>query len=50
MIAIEGGTQALRGTINARLQIVPGRTITVSVPSPFGRADPQGRCVPDRLP
>jgi hypothetical protein len=36
MIAIEGGTQALRRTINARLQITPGRTTTVSVPSPFG--------------
>lgn len=36
MVAIEGGTQALRRTINARLQIVPGRVTTVSVPSPFG--------------
>lgn len=36
MIAIEGGTQALRRTINARLQIAAGRTTTVSVPSPFG--------------
>jgi hypothetical protein len=36
MIAIEGGTQALRRTVNARLQITPGRTTTVSVPSPFG--------------
>lgn len=36
LMAIEGGTQALRRTINARLQITPGRTTTVSVPSPFG--------------
>ncbi|GAA4823504.1 hypothetical protein GCM10025786_34530 [Nocardioides caeni] len=36
MVAIEGGTQALRRTINARLQISAGRTTTVSVPSPFG--------------
>ncbi|MEU0267489.1 hypothetical protein [Nocardioides sp. NPDC006303] len=36
MMAIQGGTQALRRTINARLQITPGRTTTVSVPSPFG--------------
>jgi hypothetical protein len=36
MVAIEGGTQALRRTINARLEIDPGRTTTVSVPSPFG--------------
>lgn len=36
MVAIEGGTQALRRTLNARLEIVPGRATTVSVPSPFG--------------
>ncbi|KAA1397841.1 hypothetical protein ESP70_010890 [Aeromicrobium ginsengisoli] len=36
MVAIEGGTQALRRTINARLDIVPDRTTVVSVPSPFG--------------
>ena len=36
MVAIEGGTQALRRTINARLEIVPGENTTVSVPSPFG--------------
>lgn len=36
MVAIEGGTQALRRTINAQLQIAAGRTTTVSVPSPFG--------------
>ncbi len=35
MITIEGGTQALKRTINARLKIVPERTTTVSVPSPF---------------
>lgn len=36
MVAIEGGTQALRRTINARLEIIPGRTTTISVPSAFG--------------
>ncbi|MBZ2195571.1 hypothetical protein [Occultella gossypii] len=36
MMAIEGGTQALRRTINARLQITSERMTTVSVPSPFG--------------
>lgn len=36
MVAIEGGTQALRRTIDARLDITAGRTTTVSVPSPFG--------------
>lgn len=36
MVTIEGGTQALRRTINAQLNITPGRTTTVSVPSPFG--------------
>ena len=36
MVRIEGGTQALRRTINARLEIVPGSVTTVSVPRPFG--------------
>lgn len=36
MVAIEGGTQALRRTINAQLEITPGHTTTVGVPSPFG--------------
>lgn len=36
MVAIEGGTQALRRTMNARLQITPGRLTKVSVPSLFG--------------
>lgn len=36
MVAIEGGTQALRRTVNARLEIVPGRITTVSVPSALG--------------
>ncbi|TDE89592.1 hypothetical protein EXU48_20150 [Occultella glacieicola] len=36
MVAIEGGTQALKRTINARVEIVVGRSTTVSVPSPFG--------------
>lgn len=36
MMAIEGGTQALQRTINARLQIIAGRTTTISVPSSFG--------------
>lgn len=38
MVAIEGGTQALRRTVNARLEITSGRTTVVSVPSPFGAA------------
>jgi hypothetical protein len=38
MVRIEGGTQALRRTINARLEVVPGRLTTISVPSPFGAA------------
>lgn len=36
MVRIEGGTQALRRTINARLEIEPGTLTTVSVPGPFG--------------
>ncbi|WP_207632371.1 hypothetical protein [Occultella kanbiaonis] len=36
MMAIEGGTQALRRTLNARLQITSERLTTVSVPTPFG--------------
>jgi predicted nucleotidyltransferase len=36
MIRIEGGTQALRRTVNARIEITPGTHTTVSVPSPFG--------------
>lgn len=36
MVPIEGGTQALKRTVNARLEIVSGRITTVSVPSPFG--------------
>ena len=36
MVAIEGGTQALRRTVNARLTIEAGKNITVSVPAPFG--------------
>jgi hypothetical protein len=36
MVAIEGGTQALRRTINARLQIDPNKVTTISVPRPFG--------------
>ncbi len=36
MIRIEGGTQALRRTVNARLEIVAGKTATISVPRPFG--------------
>jgi hypothetical protein len=38
MVAIEGGTQALRRTMEARLAITPGRSTTVSVPAPFGAA------------
>lgn len=36
MVAIEGGTQALRRTINARLEIEPSRVTAISVPRPFG--------------
>lgn len=36
MVHIEGGTQALRRTVNARLEIVPRTTATISVPRPFG--------------
>jgi hypothetical protein len=36
MARIEGGTQALRRTINARLEIEPGTITTVSVPGAFG--------------
>lgn len=36
MIRIEGGTQALRRTVNARMHIVPGTVTTISVPRPFG--------------
>jgi len=36
MVGIEGGTQALRRTINARLQIRDGSTTTVSVPNSLG--------------
>jgi len=36
IVAIAGGTQALRRTIKARLEIEPGRATTLSVPSPFG--------------
>lgn len=36
MVRIEGGTQALKRTVNARLEITPGTVTTVSVPRPFG--------------
>lgn len=36
MVGIEGGTQTLRRTVNARLGITGDRTTTVSVPNPFG--------------
>lgn len=36
MIRIQGGTQALRRTVNAKLEILPGSTSTISVPRPFG--------------
>ncbi|RPF20777.1 GSU2403 family nucleotidyltransferase fold protein [Myceligenerans xiligouense] len=36
MVRIEGGTQALRRTINARVEVTSGRTATISVPRPFG--------------
>lgn len=36
LVAAAGGTQALRRTVNAQLEIVPGMTTTISVPSAFG--------------
>jgi hypothetical protein len=36
IVAIEGGTQALRRTVNATLSIAPDRPTTISVPGPFG--------------
>lgn len=36
MVRIEGGTQALRRTVNARLEIEHGTVTTISVPRPFG--------------
>lgn len=36
MVRIEGGTQALRRTINARLEVTPGTSTTISVPRAFG--------------
>lgn len=35
MVRIEGGTQALRRTINARVELTPGTATTISVPRPF---------------
>lgn len=36
MVRIEGGTQALKRTVNARVEIDPGVITTISVPRPFG--------------
>jgi hypothetical protein len=36
MVRIEGGTQALRRTVNARLEVSPGTVTTISVPGAFG--------------
>lgn len=36
MVQVEGGTQALRRTLNATLTIVPSTTTVISVPDPFG--------------
>jgi hypothetical protein len=36
LVRIDGGTQALRRTVNARLEIEPGTITTISVPGPFG--------------
>lgn len=35
MVAIDGGTQALRRTVNARIEIAPGTDTVISVPRPF---------------
>lgn len=36
MVEVEGGTQALKRTVNARVEITPGSPTTISVPRPFG--------------
>ena len=36
MVKIPGGTQALRRTVNCRLEIEAGEVTTISVPRPFG--------------
>ncbi|QIS15812.1 nucleotidyl transferase AbiEii/AbiGii toxin family protein [Nocardia arthritidis] len=36
MVRVEGGTQALRRTINARIEIASGTVANISVPRPFG--------------
>ncbi|MGH3350137.1 MAG: hypothetical protein ACRDPS_05670 [Nocardioides sp.] len=36
IVQIDGGTQALRRTVNARIRIAPATTTTTSVPRPFG--------------
>lgn len=36
MVRIDGGTQALRRTVNANVEITPGTVATVSVPGSFG--------------
>jgi hypothetical protein len=36
MVKVEGGTQALRRTVNALLEITSGVPTTISVPGPFG--------------
>lgn len=38
MVRIEGGTQALKRTVTARVEIDPGAVTTISVPRPFGAA------------
>lgn len=35
MVQIEGGTQALRRTVNAEIEITPGTMSTISVPRPY---------------
>lgn len=36
MVRVEGGTQALRRTVNARVNIISGNVTILSVPDPFG--------------
>jgi len=36
IVRIEGGTQALKRTVNARMEITPDTVTNVSVPRPFG--------------
>lgn len=49
MVKIQGGTQALRRTVTARLEISPGRS-PLSASRPVGRADPESGRLLERYP